>query len=83
MEKGAIVGTIDVAQVVLYAFWVFFIGLIIYLRREDKREGYPLVSDRRGGVQVIGFPRAASTENIPVVARRHRDARRTAVPIRR
>jgi photosynthetic reaction center H subunit len=57
MEKGAIVGSIDVAQVVLYAFWIFFIGLIYYLRREDKREGYPLVSDRRGGVQVIGFPR--------------------------
>jgi photosynthetic reaction center H subunit len=57
MEKGAIVGSIDVAQVVLYVFWVFFIGLIIYLRREDKREGYPLVSDRRGGVAVVGFPR--------------------------
>jgi photosynthetic reaction center H subunit len=36
---------------------VFFIGLILYLRREDKREGYPLVSDRRGGVSVVGFPR--------------------------
>jgi len=60
MEKGAIVGSIDVAQVVLYTFWVFFIGLIFYLRREDKREGYPLVSDRRGGVQVIGFPRPPS-----------------------
>jgi photosynthetic reaction center H subunit len=57
MENGAIVGSIDVAQVVLYAFWVFFIGLIFYLRREDKREGYPLVSDRGGGVSVIGFPR--------------------------
>jgi photosynthetic reaction center H subunit len=57
MEKGTIVGSIDLAQVVLYAFWVFFLGLIFYLRREDKREGYPLISDRRGGVQVIGFPR--------------------------
>jgi photosynthetic reaction center H subunit len=56
MEKGALVGSVDVAQVVLYAFWVFFIGLIFYLRREDKREGYPLVSDRRGGVSVVGFP---------------------------
>jgi photosynthetic reaction center H subunit len=57
MEKGSIVGSIDVAQVILYTFWVFFLGLVFYLRREDKREGYPLVSDRRGGVQVIGFPR--------------------------
>jgi photosynthetic reaction center H subunit len=56
MEKGSIVGSIDTAQVVLYVFWVFFAGLIFYLRREDKREGYPLVSDRRGGVSVVGFP---------------------------
>ena len=56
MEKGSIVGSIDTAQVVLYVFWVFFAGLIFYLRREDKREGYPLVSDRAGGVSVIGFP---------------------------
>ena len=56
MPSGAITGYIDVAQVVLYAFWVFFAGLILYLRREDKREGYPLESDRRGGVIVQGFP---------------------------
>jgi photosynthetic reaction center H subunit len=35
---------IDGAQIALYAFWIFFAGLIIYLRREDKREGYPLES---------------------------------------
>ena len=46
MQTGAITGYIDVAQVVLYAFWIFFAGLIFYLRREDKREGYPLESDR-------------------------------------
>ncbi len=37
---------IDGAQITLYAFWIFFAGLIIYLRREDKREGYPLESNR-------------------------------------
>jgi photosynthetic reaction center H subunit len=36
--------SIDVAQVVLYAFWVFFFGLIYWLRLEDRREGYPLES---------------------------------------
>lgn len=56
MEKGSIVGSIDTAQVVLYVFWIFFAGLIFYLRREDKREGYPLLSDRGGGVSVVGFP---------------------------
>ena len=29
----------DVAQVTLYVFWIFFACLIFYLRREDKREG--------------------------------------------
>jgi len=60
MPTGAITGYIDVAQLVLYGFWIFFAGLIIYLRREDKREGYPLESDRSDRaprVQVIGFPR--------------------------
>jgi photosynthetic reaction center H subunit len=56
MQVGEITGYIDVAQVTLYAFWVFFAGLIIYLRTEDKREGYPLESDRSGQVTVQGFP---------------------------
>ena len=57
MKTGAITGYFDVAQVVLYAFWIFFAGLLIYLRREDKREGYPLESDRSGGrIRVQGFP---------------------------
>jgi photosynthetic reaction center H subunit len=54
-STGAITGYFDVAQIVLYAFWIFFAGLIIYLRREDKREGYPLESDRVH-VKVVGFP---------------------------
>jgi photosynthetic reaction center H subunit len=53
---GEITGYIDVAQVCLYAFFAFFIGLVLYLRREDKREGYPLLSDRSGLVRVEGFP---------------------------
>jgi photosynthetic reaction center H subunit len=53
---GAITGYIDVAQIVLYVFWAFFFGLILYLRREDKREGYPLESDRSDAVTVQGFP---------------------------
>jgi photosynthetic reaction center H subunit len=53
---GAITGYIDVAQLTLYAFWIFFACLIFYLRREDKREGYPLISERKGGVVVQGFP---------------------------
>ena len=44
--KGQITQNIDVAQVVLYTFWAFFAYLIFWLRREDKREGYPLEFER-------------------------------------
>jgi len=54
--QGTITGSLDVAQIVLYVFWVFAAGLIFYLRREDKREGYPLESERSGHVRVQGFP---------------------------
>ena len=58
MQTGAITGYIDVAQLVLYAFWIFFAGLVLYLIRENKREGYPLVAPDRVGsrVTVEGFP---------------------------
>ena len=55
MQTGAITSYIDVAQLALYAFWLFFAGLIIYLHRENKREGYPLLSDRGGRDKVEGF----------------------------
>lgn len=48
---------LDVAQVTLYVFWIFFACLIFYLRREDKREGYPLESNTGGGGVAHGFPR--------------------------
>jgi photosynthetic reaction center H subunit len=62
MMTGGLGHYIDVAQVTLYAFWAFFAGLIFYLRREDKREGYPLVSELIGqsDVEVTeGFPELA------------------------
>lgn len=46
---------VDGATILIWAFWLFFALLIIYLRREDKRVGYPLESDRKG-VKVQGFP---------------------------
>lgn len=55
METGAITGHIDVAQVALYLFWLFFAGLIFYLQRETRREGYPLVSERNGREEATGI----------------------------
>ncbi len=54
--NGAITQYIDVAQVVLYMFWIFFAGLIFYLHRENKREGYPLEAEGMRGSRVQGFP---------------------------
>lgn len=47
MEQGtgAITEYIDVAQVSLYVFWLFFAWLIYYIRQSDRREGYPLETD--------------------------------------
>jgi photosynthetic reaction center H subunit len=56
MQTGALTEYLDVAQVVLYAFWVFFIALIFYIRQEDRREGYPLEHDTTGKVGPGGFP---------------------------
>ena len=47
---------VDVAQVVLYFFWAFLAIIIIYLHREDKREGYPLESERSAHITVQGWP---------------------------
>lgn len=44
-----IMENIDVAQVTIWLFWLFFAGLVVYLRREDRREGYPLESDTHPG----------------------------------
>jgi photosynthetic reaction center H subunit len=57
MNLGAIAFPFDVAQVAIWLFWFFFAGLIYYLHREDKREGYPL-EDRNASPHslVEGFP---------------------------
>lgn len=55
MGTGAITQYIDVAQLVLYAFWIFFAGLVFYLVRENHREGYPVDTDG-GSRGVTGWP---------------------------
>lgn len=55
MKLGQITSYIDVAQVTLYVFWVFLFGLLFYLRREDRREGYPLFSEPSNTYKDQGF----------------------------
>jgi len=56
MGFGAITQYVDVAQLVLYVFWVFFFGLIYYLVREGHREGYPMETDGRSRGVITGWP---------------------------
>jgi photosynthetic reaction center H subunit len=53
---AAVTQHIDIAQIALYVFWAFLAAVIYYLRREDKREGYPLESERSAHITVQGFP---------------------------
>ena len=49
----------DLAALSLYAFFAFFLVLVLWLHREGKREGYPLISDREGRplrAPIEGFP---------------------------
>jgi photosynthetic reaction center H subunit len=41
-----ITGYFDVAQLTLYLFWGFFLALVIWIQRENMREGFPLISER-------------------------------------
>ena len=59
MQVGSLIGDLDVAQFMVILFFIFFVGLVLHLRQEDKREGYPLVDPagsryEHGGEE--GFP---------------------------
>jgi photosynthetic reaction center H subunit len=53
MDTGAITSYFDVAQLAIYAFWLFFFGLCYYLVVENHREGYPMDTDTP---PVLGWP---------------------------
>lgn len=56
MTDPYIVGTLDITELVFLAFVLFFIALIFYLRREDRREGYPLEDEMTGRIDTPGGP---------------------------
>ncbi len=47
-------GNFDTASLIFGTFVAFFFGLILYLRREDRREGYPLEDDVTGKTESLG-----------------------------
>lgn len=56
MQIGAITGYVDLAQIILYLFWIFFAAIIFYLVLENHREGYPMESEGLGSAVVTGWP---------------------------
>lgn len=54
MDDIKIVGTTDVTELVFLAFVLFFLALLVYLRREDRREGYPLEDEVTGRIDTPG-----------------------------
>lgn len=56
MQTGAITQHFDVAFVAINVFFLFFAGLVYYLRAEDRREGYPLVDEATGEKLTSWFP---------------------------
>lgn len=59
---------VDFAFVSMMLFFLFFLGLVLYLRREDRREGYPLEEDDSGRVRTAGgllFSAAPKTFTLP------------------
>lgn len=56
MQIGVITGYVDLAQIILYLFWIFFAGIIFYLILENHREGYPMESEGPGSPVVAGWP---------------------------
>jgi photosynthetic reaction center H subunit len=48
MQNTLFFGNMDAAELAFYVFFLFFLGLVIWLRREDRREGYPLELDVSG-----------------------------------
>jgi photosynthetic reaction center H subunit len=51
MYNAEFAGTIDLTLVIFLTFVLFFGGLLLYLRREDRREGYPLEDDVTGRLE--------------------------------
>jgi photosynthetic reaction center H subunit len=54
MDDVKIIGSLDVTELVFLTFTLFFIGLIVYLQRESRREGYPLEDETTGRVDTPG-----------------------------
>ena len=73
---GSITQQIDLVEVLLVAFLLFFFGLVLYLQRESKREGYPLEEEIPTlGHGIVGYPNAPPPKTYKLM-----DGRTSTVP---
>ncbi len=79
---GAITEYMNVAQLTVYGFWIFLAGLIYYLRREDKREGYPLAADTNETIGNVRIERYGLPEPPAPKTFKLQDGRTIEVPRR-
>ena len=67
MTEDYILGNLDLASISLWVFFIFFVGLVIWIQRENQREGYPLMDE--DGTQADGggvfAPPADKTFKLP------------------
>lgn len=45
MTEDYIFGNLDLASIALWLFFLFFVALVIWIQRENQREGYPLMDE--------------------------------------
>jgi len=66
---GSFTPLIDLAQVLVYVFFGLFGALVLYLRREDKREGYPLEEEGPYGPNhaIVGYPAAPPPKTFALI----------------
>lgn len=69
MNTGSYWAGFDLAVASLYAFYAFFILLVLYINRESKREGYPLVIPGVSGAKgrPEGFPPTPSPKTFKLI----------------
>jgi photosynthetic reaction center H subunit len=61
-------GDFDFTSLIFGTFVLFFVGLIVYLRREDRREGYPLEDEVSGRLEARGGLFFAATPKTFILA---------------
>lgn len=55
-ETGTIVGSLDLTTLLFITFVLFFFGLVFYLQKESRREGFPLEADEDGHIENSSGP---------------------------